>query len=141
MPKEYRIAYLEDRDQAALSIIGPGLHQFNMQAAGDNQYQPLCFALYADDETIVGGVVGATYWDWLYVDLLWIRDDLRGKGYGHRLLTCAEEEAQRRGAKNAYLDTFSFQAPAFYEQHGYEVFGELADFPPGHQRFFLRKQL
>jgi N-acetylglutamate synthase-like GNAT family acetyltransferase len=72
---------------------------------------------------------------------MWIKDELRGRGYGHRLLTLAEHEARQRGAKNAYLDTFSFQAPDFYKQHGYQVFGELPDFPPGHQRYFLTKQL
>jgi len=30
---------------------------------------------------------------------------------------------------------------SFYKQHGYQVFGELQDFPPGHQRYFLTKQL
>jgi len=77
----------------------------------------------------------------LHIDLLWVKDELRGRGYGHHLLTLAEQEARQRGAKNAYLDTFSFQAPDFYKQHGYQVFGELQDFPPGHQRYFLTKQL
>lgn len=40
-----------------------------------------------------------------------------------------------------YLDTFDFQARPFYERHGYEVFGTLDDYPPGHSRFFLRKDL
>ena len=70
-----------------------------------------------------------------------IKEELRGQGFGHRLLTLAEDEARHRGAKKAHLDTFSFQAPDFYKQHGYEVFGELQDFPPGHQRYFLSKQL
>jgi len=86
-------------------------------------------------------VIGATYWDWFYINLMWVKDELRGHGYGHRLLTLAEDEARRRGAKNVYLDTFSFQAPDFYKQHGYQVFGELQDFPPGHQRYFLTKHL
>jgi hypothetical protein len=58
-----------------------------------------------------------------------------------QLLTLAEDEARQRGAKNVYLDTFSFQAPDFYKQHGYQVFGELEDFPPGHERYFLTKKL
>jgi GNAT superfamily N-acetyltransferase len=86
-------------------------------------------------------VIGEIYWGWFYLDLLWVKDELRGRGYGHRLLTLAEQEARQRGAKNVYLDTFSFQAPNFYKQHGYQVFGELEDFPPGHQRYFLTKQL
>jgi GNAT superfamily N-acetyltransferase len=62
----------------------------------------------------VGGVIGETYWDWFYLDLLWVKDELRGRGYGYNLMTLAEGEARQRGAKNVYLDTFSFQAPNFF---------------------------
>ncbi len=136
--EEYDIAYA---DEPAWEIIGPGINNYNRKHAGDNSYQSLCFVLRAPDQQVVGGVIGATYWDWFYLDLLWVKEELRGRGHGHRLLTIAEQEARQRGAKNAYLDTFSFQAPDFYERHGYRVFGELQDFPPGHQRFFLTKQL
>ena len=86
-------------------------------------------------------MIAESYWDWLYIDLLWVKDELRGLGYGHRILTLVEQEARQLGAKNAYMDTFSFQALDFYKQHGYQFFGELNDFPPGHQRYFLKKQL
>jgi len=56
-------------------------------------------------------------------------------------LAQAEDEARKRGAKKAYLDTFSFQAPEFYKKYGYKVFGELKEFPPGHQRYYLTKEL
>jgi GNAT superfamily N-acetyltransferase len=141
MDEEYQIVYVDDPEQSAWGIIGRGVGNYNRQQVGDNQFQRLCFVLRAPDQAIAGGVIGETYWDWLYVDLLWVKDELRGRGYGHRLLTLAEQEARKRGAKNAYLDTFSFQAPDFYKQHGYQVFGELHDFPPGHQRYFLTKQL
>jgi len=136
--KEYQIIYV---DKPEWGIIGGGVSNYNTQQAGDDDAQTLCFVLQSPDQEIVGGVIGATYWDWFYLDLMWIKEELRGCGYGHRLMTLAEDEAQQRGAKNAYLDTFSFQAPDFYKQHGYQVFGELQDFPPGHQRYFLRKQL
>ena len=77
------------------------------------------------------------FWNWPYIDLLFVKEELRGFGYGHRLLEITEDEARKRGATNVYLDTFSFQAPDFYKQHGYRVFGELKDFPPGHQRYFF----
>ena len=141
MDKEYDIVYVDNPEQSAWGIIGRGVGNYNKQQAGNNQFQRLCFVLHEPDEVIVGGVLGETYWDWLYIDLLWVKDELRGRGFGHRLLTLAEEEARQRGAKNAYLDTFSFQASDFYKQHGYKVFGELPNFPPGHQRYFLTKQL
>lgn len=141
MDEEYQIVYVDKPEESAWGIIGHGIHDYNEQQAGDNKFQRLCFVVTAPDQSVVGGVIGATYWDWLYVDLLWVKDGLRGRGYGHRLLTLVEDEARKRGAKNAYLDTFSFQAPGFYKGHGYRVFGELQDFPAGHRRYFLTKQL
>ena len=141
MNDEYQIAFVDKPDESAWGIIGQGISSYNEQKAGAEKAQILCFALYAPDQEIVGGVLGVIYWDWLHIDLMWVKEDLRGHGYGQRLLTLVEDEARRRGAKNAFLDTFSFQAPGFYKQHGYQVFGELQDFPPGHQRTFLTKQL
>jgi len=138
MDEEYTIGYV---DKPEWGIIGPAISEYNTQQAGDDEAQSLCFILTGPNQKIVGGVIGATYWDWFHLDLMWVKEDLRGRGYGHRLLLAAEEEARRRGAKNAYLDTFSFQAPDFYKQHGYRIFGELEDFPHGHQRYFLTKQL
>jgi len=134
----YTIAYLEE---PAWNVIGGGISEFNTQQAGDDQGRNLCFVLQSPDGEIVGGVIGATYWDWLYINLMWVREDLRGRGFGQHLLAKAEEEARRRGAHHAYLDTFSFQAPDFYQKNGYQVFGELPDFPTGHQRYFLKKRL
>ena len=141
MEEEYDIVYVEKPEESAWGIIGQGLSQYNRQQAGENKFQRLCFVLHSPDQVVVGGVIGEIYWDWFYMDLLWVMDELRGRGYGHRLLTSVEDEARGRGAKNAYLDTFSFQAPKFYKEHGYQVFGELQNFPPGHQRYFLTKQL
>ena len=53
----------------------------------------------------------------------------------------AEKEARKRGVKNAFVDSFSFQAPGFYKKLGYREFGKLKDFPAGHSRSFLTKAL
>jgi GNAT superfamily N-acetyltransferase len=141
MKEEYNIVYVEKPGADEWGTIGQGIGDYNEQQAGDDSSRSLCFVLRAPDQTVVGGVIGETHYDWFYVNLMWIREDLRDQGYGHRLLMLAEEEARQRGAKHAYLDTFSFQAPGFYQRHGYEVFGRLDDFPVGHQRYFLKKQL
>jgi GNAT superfamily N-acetyltransferase len=141
MSEEYEIVHIEKPDDAVWNAVGGGIYNFNTQQVGESKEHRLCFVLYAPDQEIVGGVIGETYWGWLYISLMWVKEELRGRGYGQRLLEHAEDEAQRRGVKNVYLDTFSFQAPNFYKQHGYHVFGELQNFPPGHQRYFLTKQL
>jgi len=141
MDEEYTIVYEEKPEQSAWGIIGHGISDYNQEQAGDDRAQRICFVLKSNEQEIVGGVIGVIFWDWFYLDLMWIREDLRGRGYGHRLLTRVEDEARQRGARHAHLDTFSFQAPDFYKKHGYQVFGELQNFPAGHQRYYLTKQL
>jgi len=141
MNESYCIDYVESPGQAEWSAIGGGIGAYKEQQAGDDSSRSLCYVLREPGGEIAGGVIAATHYDWLYIDLMWVREDLRGLGYGHHLLTLAEEEGRRRGAKHAYLDTFSFQAPGFYQKHGYEIFGELEDFPPGHRRYYLKKAL
>jgi GNAT superfamily N-acetyltransferase len=141
MDNEYQIIYIEKPEQSVWGIIGRGINGYNSEQAGDDHAQRICFAVQGPGQEVVGGVVAAIYWDWLYIDLMWMREDLRGQGFGSRLLKLVEEEARKRGAKNSFLDTFSFQAPEFYKKHGYQVFGELRDFPPGHHRYFLAKVL
>jgi GNAT superfamily N-acetyltransferase len=86
-------------------------------------------------------VFGDVWGRWLELTLLWVAEPLRGKGYGEQLLRAAEEEARMQGCRGVFLSTFSFQAQPFYERFGYEVFGELADYPAGHAYYFMKKTL
>jgi len=141
MADEFRVSLVDDPEDSAVTAVGFGIRDFNLMQAGENNYRRLCVFVHALDNSVIGGLIASTYWAWLYVDLLWVKEEYRSQGHGGRLLSAAEEEARRRGAKQAYLDTFSFQSPGFYLDRGYEVFGELTDFPEGHKRFFLRKRL
>ena len=141
MTEKHKLVHIEKPEEAAWGIIGGGLSAYNIEKVGDNKFERLCYAIQNESDEILGGILGEIYWGWLYVDLLWVKGELRGQGYGHQLLTKLEAEAIQRGAKHAYLDTFSFQVPDFYKDHGYEVFGELDNFPPGHQPYFFRKKL
>lgn len=101
--------------------------------------RPLAVFLRTEMNEIVGGLTANTYWDWLDIDDFWIHEDLRGQGYGTRLLSMVEAEARIRGCKRAQLKTFGFQARAFYERHGYRVVGTLEDYPPGSTLYWMRK--
>lgn len=141
MSEEMKVVYVEKPEESAWEIIGRGLDDFNHQKAGAEDFQRLCFALTAPSGEIVGGVLGEMFWDWLHIDLMWIKEEYRGEGYGHQPLIAIEEEAKKRGARNIFLDTFSFQAPEFYREHGYRLFGELPEFPAGFNRLFFTKSI
>jgi GNAT superfamily N-acetyltransferase len=138
MAGDYQIEYL---DKPEWDLIGGGIQEFNTRNAGDENAKRLCFVVRAPNGEAVGGVIGMTFWNWLYIELMFVKEEHRRGGFGSRLLALAEEEGRKHGAQHAFLDTFSFQAPEFYKKHGYRVFGELPDFPAGHTRFYLVKDL
>jgi GNAT superfamily N-acetyltransferase len=122
------------------AIVRP-LLAFNASQAGEPNARPLALLIHDESGAIIGGLWGRTTWNWLFVELLFIPETLRGSGLGAELMQRAEDEARSRGCARAWLDTFSFQARGFYEKLGYKVFGSLNDYPPGHQRHFLQKSL
>jgi GNAT superfamily N-acetyltransferase len=127
----------------AIGSIARLITQFNEIGSGrPNDFHPLA-VLVSDPETeeILGGLWAWTSFSVLHIDLLYLPEALRGTGLGRQLIQQAEEEAIRRGCLTAWLDTFSFQAPGFYQRLGYTVFGVIEDYPPGHSRYFLKKSL
>lgn len=93
-----------------------------------------------EEERIVAGGRGNVFLGALEVRGLWVDDSLRGEGIGTELLRAIEQEARKRGASKAMLYTYSWQAEAFYERHGYREFGRF-DFPEGHYRIDMQKSL
>jgi GNAT superfamily N-acetyltransferase len=128
-------------DEAVRRAITAPLVQFNENRAGPSGYRALVIELRDGEDAVIGGLWGATAYGWLYVQLLAVPDELRGLGFGRRLMAEAEEEALRRGCCSAWLDTFEFQARGFYERLGYTCFATLPEYPKGYSRYFLQKQL
>jgi GNAT superfamily N-acetyltransferase len=136
------IVFSDTPEAAAKEAILKGLVAFNTAQAQAADTRTLALLLTdTADAAIVGGLWGRTSWSWLYVELLFIPETLRGAGLGTQLMRQAEGEALNRGCRGVWLDTFSWQARGSYERLGYSVFGTLADFPPGHSRYFLHKPL
>jgi GNAT superfamily N-acetyltransferase len=99
-----------------------------------------CFIRSAAGQ-VVAGIYGWTWGDCCEIQSVWVHADRRGQGYGTRLLQAAEQEALKRGCLQVVLDTHSFQAPAFYQQQGYEVIGVIDGYPDQYQKFYLKKRL
>ena len=122
-------------------LIREALFEFNREKVGDDGHTPLNIVEYDADGNRIGGILGGTYWGWMYVDILWVHEDHRGKGIGSMLLAEAEKKAKARGCHHVHLDTMSWQAPEFYKKHGYTVVGILPDIPKGNHKYLLMKEL
>ena len=123
-----------------LASLSRGLVAHNQSSGPPEQWCRVTFFLRNADGAICGGVDGNTYWGWLFVRQLWVDSAHQRSGHGTALMLAAEREAKGRGCGQAHLDTFDFQALPFYQKLGYSIFGELADFPSGHTRYFLVKR-
>jgi GNAT superfamily N-acetyltransferase len=128
-------------DPALADVVGEGLNDFN-DAVAPNDRKPLA-VIVRDPATgnILGGITGRTSLGLLFLDLVYLPEHLRGGGLGGRMLRMAEDEGAKRGCVAAVLYTISFQAPGFYERHGWRRFGEVACLPPGTSRIFMTKTL
>ena len=124
-----------------IQYIRESLGQFNDAIVGSDGHTPLNIVEYDERGNMIGGILGGTYWGWMYVDILWVHESHRKQGIGSMLLQRAEAEAVRRGCHHVHLDTMSWQAPEFYKKHGYTVIGILPDIPKGTQKYLLMKEL
>ncbi|CDZ25285.1 GNAT family N-acetyltransferase [Neorhizobium galegae] len=124
-----------------LAVIGEGLTAFNDTDVGPSERKALAVLIRDVEDKVIGGLSGYTAWGWLFTQWLFIPDALRGEGMAGKLLSQAEEEARARGCHGAWIDTFSPVARKAYMRQGYEIFGELPEFPKGRTRTFLRKAL
>ncbi|MEJ6004728.1 GNAT family N-acetyltransferase [Paucibacter sp. AS339] len=135
------IAVEADPDRLAKNAIQSGLFDANVAYTGDGHLDAVLVVARDDHSNVIGGVVGEAYWGWVNLTAVWVHPEQRRKGLASQLLQAAEAEAVRLGYTQAYLDTFSFQAPELYLRAGYEIFGALDNFPVGAKRLFLRKAI
>lgn len=119
--------------------VRKGLALYNV-ASGAELGSPLNAYLRDAQHEIQGGLLGRTSASALFIEVLWIAETLRRRGYGRRLVLAAEGEAIHRGCHFSHVDTYSFHAPDFYKRLGYQVFGVLDGYRSGHTRYFLKKR-
>jgi len=125
--------------EAEGGTVDHGLGLANDDAAPLHEVRPLsCFA-HDRDGRVVGGAVGRRWDSCCELQQLWVASEHRSKGLGSTLVRAFEAHARTHGCRHFYLETFSFQAPGFYQKLGYRIAFELAVYPHGIRRYTLIK--
>ncbi|MFA7416006.1 MAG: GNAT family N-acetyltransferase [Rhizobium sp.] len=126
---------------ATRETILAGIKAHNNAMLGPTDRRDIFIPLRDDEGKTVGGLVGYTGRGWLYVEMLFVPEHLRGRGLAGALLQRAEDEARARGCTGAYIDTINPQARRAYERQGYEIFGTLDHFTGDFSITWLKKKL
>ncbi|MBS4195941.1 GNAT family N-acetyltransferase [Bacillus sp. FJAT-49870] len=144
----YKIEVVLEHNVKFTSFLNTMIRDFNnehslhhREVRKEGSRQPINIIITDHVEKWIGGITAEVYWGWVEINKFWIDEELRGRGLGKLLLEETEKIAIKKGAKKALLTTYEFQARSFYEKMGYEVVGEIKDYPPGSSYYTLVKLL
>ncbi|WP_432665634.1 GNAT family N-acetyltransferase [Wukongibacter baidiensis] len=150
--RKYISVELKDREELKVSkeytaddekyLIQKYIDEFHKSKAGhDEESEEINLTLKDDKERLIAGILSKRVMEYLWISFLWVDDKYRGLGYGKKLLLELEKIAKEKGYKLIRLDTFSFQAPKFYEKLNYKLIAVEDDCPKGHTHYFFNKEI
>jgi GNAT superfamily N-acetyltransferase len=139
--EEIKIEKVETINPEDRKIFDEGMLAYHASKGHIRKKESTSFLLKTAENQLIGAVVVTFLWNGMEIDSLWVDESQRGKGYGRKLMEVVEEEGRKRGAKIAYTNTFSYQAPEFYEKLGYTLYGKLDNFPEGESLSYYSKKL
>lgn len=132
---------LENTESQKAQEIGNLIRSYNRSKREAAECEPL--NLYVEDEQgqLLAGLVAETFGNWLEIEYLFVKEELRGQGIGSQLLQQAESEAKKRNCRFAFVNTYQFQAPDFYQKYGYKEVFTMKEYPYTGQRHYYQKEL
>lgn len=92
------------------------------------------------DGRLIAGIMAWALGSDVHIDTLAVEEAERRSGLGAALIAHVEEQARLDGCTTASVDTFSHQAPDYYQRQGYEV---VFRYPldDGTERIYFSKRL
>ena len=105
-----------------------------------NYYKTVDF--YAEEsKNLLGGALCIINYNWIYIDYLYVNEQMRGQDIGTKLINKIEQYAKENNLTGLYTETFDFQARPFYEKNGFKVIGCYENMPPNSKLWLLQKAL
>ena len=132
---------LENTESQKAQKIGELVRSYNRSKREAAESEPLNLYVEDDSGELLAGLVAETFGNWLEIEYLFVKEELRGQGIGSQLLQQVESEAKKRNCRYVFVNTYQFQAPAFYQKHDYQEVFTLKDYPCTGQRHYYQKDL
>ena len=139
---KFRIA--NEVNESNKSHVNQKLYEYNLRHFPEDlrgRYREVNLFLLDENENVRGGILGEICWNWLEIHTLMVDEDVRGLGYGTKLLVEMEQIAIESECDFIKVDTLSFQALDFYQDNGYTVYGTLDNVGREFKHFYLKKDL
>lgn len=122
-------------------VISDGMLLYHDKSGHRRTSEIINIFLKDENKKVYGGAIATVLWNGIEINSLWVDESLRNKGYGRKIIEEIEKEGIKRGCNIIYTNTFSWQAPEFYEKLGYKQYGKLENFPPGNSLTYFYKNL
>lgn len=135
---EYSITVSDPADKALNECILQRLNRFNTDITGF-AHGNFSVCLQGKDGDIAGGAICYFYGKDCFVTHTWIKETLRGRGYGRKIMREAEKQAQKNNCNRITLSTWDFQARPFYEATGYRCIAEIKEHVGTYSLYYMRK--
>ena len=136
----YKVVVDYTPSHADNDVVREGIIASNENIVGERD-KAFSIFLKNDSGKVFGGIQAFLGTESVYIDVLWVEENLQKQRYGTKLLDAVEREAIKNGCVFSLVDTWDFQAEEFYLKNGYERIGELKNYWLGHSKIFLRKNL
>jgi GNAT superfamily N-acetyltransferase len=136
--------YGETPIEEEASFVHQKLEEYNRTQTKGEYDEPgieIGLVLKGPEGTVVGGVTAITMFRVMHLEALWVAKGYREQGHGSRLVLQAERIGYEKGCIAVQTQSFSFQAPGFYQKIGYHVLGIYDGYPGGITEYTLMKRL
>jgi ribosomal protein S18 acetylase RimI-like enzyme len=138
---ELKLAFEEPISEQSRRLLTEELVAFQTELYGESHYTTIGYFWTDEEGRMKGGLSGRFRWGWLYIEMIWVAEELRGQGHGLRLLEEAEAFARSRGGIAVQVDAGGDTALPFFQRNGYHIVGSMPGYPPGSSHHSLRKWL
>ncbi len=139
-----RLIISDSPSEEEMKIVQKGLKDHNRKNPKGELDIPtpdISLVLKDNNGNIVGGVITSMLTGVMHLEVLWVDEMYRGRGYGKDLVLRAERIGKEKGYPASQTWSFSFQAPEFYKSIGYKVLGIFDGYTDGITEYVLLKRL